>query len=264
MRTTLFLALTIAGALGATVAASVGATPALLGSLLVVALFGLAGAAASAAIDLGASDELREPREPRGPTNPPLDEDLRLTRRAFGRLWYAALGAFVVLGVVPLVSLARKPGRTVRTGWKPGIRLVNEENVPIHLDHLEVGGIDTAFPQNGVEIPDAPVALIRLPSGFARPLPGRETWMPSGYVAYSKICTHAGCPVALFRRETNQLYCPCHQSMFDVLQGAKNIAGPAPRPLPQLGLDVDRDGYLIARGDFVDPVGPDDWGRRLR
>ena len=264
MRTTVFLALTIVGALGATVAASVGARPAVLGGLLVVALFGLAGAAASAAVALGAPDDLREPREPRGPTNPPLDEDIRLTRRAFGRLWYAALGAFAVLGVVPLVSLARKPGRSTRTGWKAGVRLVNEANEPIHLDHLVAGGIDTVFPQGGIDIADAPAILIRLAPGVARPLPGREHWMPEGYVAYSKICTHAGCPVALFRHASNQLYCPCHQSVFDVVEGAKNISGPAPRPLPQLGLDVDRDGYLVARGDFAGLVGPDDWDRRLR
>ena len=83
-----------------------------------------------------------------------------------------------------------------------------------------------------------------------------------GNVAYSKICTHAGCPVAIYRQTSYELYCPCHQSVFDVLDGARPVSGPATRALPQLGLDVDRNGYLVARGDFDAPVGPDSWWRQ--
>jgi ubiquinol-cytochrome c reductase iron-sulfur subunit len=78
-------------------------------------------------------------------------------------------------------------------------------------------------------------------------------------VGYSKICTHAGCPVGLYRAAQHQLLCPCHQSTFDVLEGARPVFGPAARPLPQLPIEVDADGYLVATGDFPEPVGPSFW-----
>ena len=247
MRVALFLVVSIAGALGATVAAATGAAPALFAGGIVLAFGGLAGAAGAAAVAMHAPDDLREPREARGPSHPePLPTD-GVSRGTFGKLWLAAVGAFAVLGFVPLISLARKPGRRVRTGWRAGLRLVDEQNQPIHMDRLVTGGIETVFPQDGVDIPEASAVLIRLPS--------------AGYVAYSKVCTHAGCPVALYRAQSQQLYCPCHQSLFDVADGAKNVSGPAPRPLPGLPIDVDAQGYLIARGDFDAPVGPDDWDR---
>ena len=49
--------------------------------------------------------------------------------------------------------------------------------------------------------------------------------------------------------------------VFDVLDSGKPVSGPATRALPQLGLDIDAHGFLIARGDYVDPVGPDSWWR---
>lgn len=248
MRVAAFLALAIAGALGAMAAGALGWPPAFLGGALVLAFAGLAAAAGCAAVELRAPDDLTEPREARGPTHPPPLPNDGPSRRVFGAMWFAALGAFAALGIVPLVSLARKPGRSARTGWRAGLRLVDENDQPIPSDLLVNGAIATVFPQGGVTVPDAPAVLIRLPSG--------------GYVAYSKICTHAGCPVALYREQSHELYCPCHQSRFDVLNGAKNVSGPAPRPLPQLALGVDAQGYLIARGDFDAPVGPDDWDRR--
>ena len=90
---------------------------------------------------------------------------------------------------------------------------------------------------------------------------GMNRWAPGGNVCYSKICTHAGCPVGLFVAQTHQLQCPCHQSAFDVLDGAKVMFGPAPRALPQLELYVDGDGVLRARRDFTQPVGPGWWSR---
>ena len=91
--------------------------------------------------------------------------------------------------------------------------------------------------------------------------PARHDWVQRGNIAYSKICTHAGCPVAIYRKFSHQLYCPCHQSVFNVLGSGKPISGPATRALPQLALDIDAHGYLIARGDYAEPVGPDDWWR---
>jgi ubiquinol-cytochrome c reductase iron-sulfur subunit len=246
----IFLVLTIAGALCATAAAAFGAPPSAFGGALAAAFIGLAGAAGAAASALHAPDDLTEPRTAHGPTHPPaLPVDVRVTRPVFGRMWFAALGAFAVLGLVPLISLARKPGRQARTGWGPGVRLVDEGNQPIRHDRLVAGAIETVFPQGAIELPEAPAVLIRGDDG--------------GYRAFSKVCTHAGCPVALYRHASHQLICPCHQSIFDVEDGAKNISGPAPRPLPGLALGVDAEGYLIARGDFDGPVGPDDWDRVL-
>ena len=93
--------------------------------------------------------------------------------------------------------------------------------------------------------------------------PEREDWSYDGIVAYSKICTHVGCPVALYEQQTHHLLCPCHQSQFDVHHEAAVIFGPAKRPLPQLPITVDDEGYLVARSDFTEPVGPSFWERQL-
>jgi ubiquinol-cytochrome c reductase iron-sulfur subunit len=104
--------------------------------------------------------------------------------------------------------------------------------------------------------------LIRIrPDQEITPVPGREGWTVEGVVAYSKLCTHVGCPVGLYQPQIAQLLCPCHQSTFDVLDGARPIFGPAARPLPQLPLGLDGRGHLIATGDFSDPVGPGFWDR---
>ena len=101
--------------------------------------------------------------------------------------------------------------------------------------------------------------------------PGREGWAPRGILAYSKICTHAGCAVSLYRAphfEPTQphpaLVCPCHYSTFDPARGAKVEFGPAGRPLPQLPLAIDAGGALRAAGDFSGPVGPGWRGVRKR
>jgi ubiquinol-cytochrome c reductase iron-sulfur subunit len=90
---------------------------------------------------------------------------------------------------------------------------------------------------------------------------GRETWSYNGIVAYSKICTHVGCPVALYEQQTHHLLCPCHQSTFDLTKECKVVFGPASRPLPQLPIAVDAEGYLVATSDFKEPVGPSYWER---
>jgi ubiquinol-cytochrome c reductase iron-sulfur subunit len=90
---------------------------------------------------------------------------------------------------------------------------------------------------------------------------GRESWTPAGYIAYSKMCTHLGCPVGLYEQELQLLVCPCHQSMFNVRNGAVPEFGPAPRPLPQLPLAVDSDGYLVTQAGYDQSVGPGYWER---
>jgi ubiquinol-cytochrome c reductase iron-sulfur subunit len=109
----------------------------------------------------------------------------------------------------------------------------------------------------------AAVLLMRLKPEDLHVSAGKESWNYDGIVAYSQICTHVGCPVALYEQQTHHLLCPCHQSQFDITHEAKVIFGPARRPLPQLPITVDANGYLVARSDFHEPVGPDFWEREL-
>ena len=250
-------------AVGATVAAALHASPAVLGWCAAIACLGITLAAAGAARELHAPDDLREPRHDRGPSRvEPLPADMVSRSGSFGRLWGIAIGAFAVLGVAPFIALARRPAPQ-GTAWSAGARVVTPDGVALRADALAEGGVATVFPAGHVGAPESATLLVRLPPGVMHAQPGREGWTPSDNVAYSKICTHAGCPVALYRRASQQLYCPCHQSVFDVLDGARPVSGPATRALPQLALDIDADGYLIARGDFSAPVGPDEWTRRI-
>jgi ubiquinol-cytochrome c reductase iron-sulfur subunit len=101
--------------------------------------------------------------------------------------------------------------------------------------------------------------LIRVEPGLLKLPADRAAWAPDGFVAYSKVCTHAGCPVGLYRSSEHTLICPCHQSEFDVLDGARPISGPAARALPQLPIRLQEDGTFVALGDFPEPVGPGFW-----
>jgi ubiquinol-cytochrome c reductase iron-sulfur subunit len=182
-----------------------------------------------------------------------------------------------VLGVVlmfPLLrSLGNNPGTKAdldpttslyATDWKAGSRLVTADGTPVSVFDLEVGGSLTVFPEGYTTDQDVAVdqtMLLRPALTSFTTVPGRETWAPDGYVAYSKLCTHAGCPVGLYQGETVQLVCPCHQSIFNVLDGAQQVFGPAPRPLPQLALMVDEEGWLRAQGPYDQPVGPGFWER---
>jgi len=107
----------------------------------------------------------------------------------------------------------------------------------------------------------AVVLVVRLDPRDLVEAEGRTDWSYEGIVAYSKICTHVGCPVALYEQQTHHLLCPCHQSTFDMADGAKVVFGPAKRPLPQLPITVDDEGYLVAQSDFLEPIGPSYWER---
>jgi ubiquinol-cytochrome c reductase iron-sulfur subunit len=115
------------------------------------------------------------------------------------------------------------------------------------------------FPNGHLDAADSQALLIRVDPADLTAVPGRESWSPDGYICYSKICTHAGCPVGLYEQASGRLFCPCHQSVFDALNGAEPLDGPATRPLPQLPLEVDPQGHLRSRSDFSDPVGPGWW-----
>ena len=125
---------------------------------------------------------------------------------------------------------------------------------------VPLDGLVTVFPKVSRARPMAKPYSSASPGGLLSPARGREDWAPDGLIAYSKVCTHAGCPVGLYEASSHQLLCPCHQSAFDVLRAAKPVFGPAASALPQLPLSIDADGYLVAGGDFSDP-GPSFWHR---
>jgi ubiquinol-cytochrome c reductase iron-sulfur subunit len=175
-----------------------------------------------------------------------------------------ALGvaAVAVAGLVPLRALSRRAERRLRTtAWGPGVRLVDDRAVPLRVEDLELGVVATVWPEGRLDAADSQAVLLRLPEGTDLDAPGRTDWTVAGHVAYSKLCTHMGCPVGLYQEGADVLVCPCHQAVFDVLRGGAPVQGPAPRPLPQLPLGVDDDGFLIATADFPDTVGPGFWSR---
>jgi ubiquinol-cytochrome c reductase iron-sulfur subunit len=152
------------------------------------------------------------------------------------------------------------------TAWRAGMRLYRVNGQPVRLGDLQVGGVESVFPD--VEHPalraDSPVLLIRMRPQEYSPRPGNEGFDYQGHIAYSSVCTHLGCPVKLYEQQTHHMLCPCHQSTFDASRGAEVIFGPAARPLPQLAISVDDEGYFIATGDFNEPIGPSYWERDSR
>ncbi len=174
--------------------------------------------------------------------------------------------------VVPLVGNLGgdwNVGALKHTAWKAGRRLaIDPTNVPIKASDVTIGSIFSVMPEG---LPDEPhyleekakavVILVRVAPEDLNEAEDRQDWSYDGIVAYSKICTHVGCPVALYEQQTHHLLCPCHQSTFDVTDGARVVFGPAKRPLPQLPITVDDEGYLIAQSDFTEPVGPSFWER---
>ena len=182
------------------------------------------------------------------------------------KLLIGAGGALGLALLLPVLSLGPAPGNTLKvTAWARGKRLVDEEGELVTLRSVPEDGFITVFPEGSDHAADAQALLIHVREGSLRLPPDRLAAVPEGtHVAYSKICTHAGCPVGLYRAESQSLLCPCHQSQFDVADGAKPFFGPAARPLPQLPLGVDNEGVLIALGDFYEPVGPAFWDRSSR
>ncbi len=203
------------------------------------------------------------------------------------------LGAVGLLGV-PAVVLLRDLGPTpqevqdeepypgaglYRTVWEPQMRVVRDVvGTPIRAADLEVGDLVNAVPAALYETDEAgdylieaterqitkskaAAIVVRMLPEEIQPGPGTENWTVDGIICYSKICTHVGCPISLYERTTHHVLCPCHQSTFDLADSANVIFGPAARPLPQLPLGVDDEGYLVALSDFIEPVGPSFWER---
>jgi ubiquinol-cytochrome c reductase iron-sulfur subunit len=178
------------------------------------------------------------------------------------------IGAGAALGLAPLVLLrdtGPQPGTSLRhTVWRNGMRLVvYGPNTPIRpAQFASPGQMITVVPDGYADNQDvlakATTIIIKFAPGQLKP-PTVMNWTVENIVAYSKICTHVGCPVALYEQTTHHILCPCHQSTFDATRGAQVIFGPAGRPLPQLPLGVDSAGYLIATSDFHKTVGPGFW-----
>lgn len=201
------------------------------------------------------------------------------------------LGAVGLLGapaIILLRDLGPLPGDVAdaatgsgleHTLWKQGMRIVRDVvGTPIRASDLEIGDLVNAEPAAIFEVDEdgeplvegvalqvakskGAVVLIRMDPQDNNPGPGRENWSVDGILCYSKICTHVGCPISLNERKTHHLLCPCHQSTFDLADSGRVIFGPAARALPQLPIEVDSEGYLVAQSDFTEPVGPSFWER---
>lgn len=252
----------------------------LLGICLGLSLAAVAAALTVIAKRLVVSEEVEEPYPQAHPEEQEKVVEIvhesaeAITRRRL--LVGAALTAGGALGISALTpALSLGPlwytDPLYRTPWRRGLRLVDQDGRPYTAAEVEEDTFYTAFPEGAKETEElgGSVVLVRLPPGSLELSRDRATWAPQGIVAYSKICTHAGCAVALYRKPTfplvepkPALVCPCHYSTFDPARAAAVIYGPAGRPLPQLPLQIDAAGYLRAAGNFSGPVGPSWWGVR--
>jgi ubiquinol-cytochrome c reductase iron-sulfur subunit len=217
--------------------------------------------------ETGEPGDAGESREPGEAGEGQVDRASVRSRRLLLTSAVGALTAFGAALLFPIRSLGPRPGGGLkRTPYAAGrarpIRVVLDDGTPLRPNDLSRDGVVTVWPEGHTDAADAPTLLIRTrPDQDFRAVEGRESWTVEGVVAYSKLCTHVGCPVGLYQSESGLLLCPCHQSTFDVLDGARPVFGPAARSLPQLPLDVDDEGYLVAKGDFSGPVGPGFWDR---
>ncbi len=199
-------------------------------------------------------------------------KDSGISRR--GLLKSAVIGSLALFPLTIVVPLIGEIGgdwdvsKFKHTMWKKGLRLTQDPSArPIKAADVTVGSVwhvipdgleQTAHPLD--EKAKAVVLVVRLDPRDIRS-EQIEGASYQGIIAFSKICTHVGCPVALYEQQTHHLLCPCHQSTFDVADGARVVFGPAKRPLPQLPITVDDEGYLVAQSDFTQPVGPSFWER---
>lgn len=227
----------------------------------------------------GGSDP--EERKLTGNTLAFIGEEMGLSRRPLLKVALLApaggLGlAALAVPVGMMIKDPHNPDILFKTGWSPEanggklVPMVREDGVSkIRPEDISVGGQITAFPgiPGGTtnKFADSPVLLIHLRQDDADLLRGRlypqnQGGMAGNLVAYSKICTHAGCPASLYEQQTNRLLCPCHQSQFLITDNARPIFGPATRRLPMLPIEQDAEGFLVATSDFNGvPVGPAFW-----
>jgi ubiquinol-cytochrome c reductase iron-sulfur subunit len=253
-----------------------------LGGALGGALALLAAALIIAGKHLVVAEELEEPYPPVG--EPEEQEAVaqivresgsRLTRkRLLGGAAGLAGGTMGFALITPALSLGPLLDTSVlnETPWRRGRRLVDDKGHAWSADDIEEGTFYTAFPDGADKDAIAsPLVVIRLDPGLLALPADRAGWAPEGILAFSKICTHAGCAIALYRNPLFQpvepdhaLVCPCHYSTFDPARAGKVVSGPAGRPLPQLPLMIDAERGLRAGGNLSGPVGPSWWGVRSK
>jgi ubiquinol-cytochrome c reductase iron-sulfur subunit len=249
----------------------------LLGTFMALALFGVGAGAVLWAKLLMVDEEAVQERHPFG--SPPderaataealrkgLDETGLPRRSLLRNTLLLGAGSLALLPVPFLFGLGpfqHKERVLGRTAWREGVRLIRYNGTPVRIGDLDVGAIESVFPdvEHGTKIADSPALLIRMRPEELEKGEDREDWSLEGHIAYSSICTHLGCPVKLYEQQTHHLFCPCHQSTFDAARRAEVVFGPAARPLPQLAIALDDEGYFVAQGDFNEPIGPSYWER---
>ena len=275
-----YFAIKPVGATGNDLMNQVGLSTRLLGIGLGISMFCIGAGAIHWAKTLMPDDEVVAVRKPMRSSDEDRTEAIAALKKGaaeagLGRrtlIRNSLLGALAPLGllaIIPLRDLGPLPGAALETtAWKGGKRLVTDPTGrPIKLSDVSIGSVvhvepegieDYAHPLN--ERAKTATLLIRLaPEDITDPK--QKRWSVDGVVAYSKICTHLGCPVGLYEQQTHHLLCPCHQSTFDVTKDCAVIFGPAARSLPQLPLGVDSEGYLVSTMDYQEPVGPSFWER---
>ena len=274
------LLLAVAGcAVAFVVAYAAGAGTQALGLTLGAAFLALAAALTAAGAWLLPGDTAEEHRRPSATPDDVAETVAALRRGGVAvtrRRLLVGTGAAAAVGLagaaaVPLASLGPWMGdRLVDSPWRRGIGLVDVKGRPIAADALDLGGFLTAFPAGAdIDAMGSPIVVVRLDPRQLRLPPARSAWAPEGLVAYSKICTHAGCAVSMLRSPLFSahvpgpaLVCPCHYSTFDVTDGGTVLFGPAGRPLPQLPLTNRGDGTVAAAGPLSGDVGPAWFGTR--
>ncbi|MGQ0846052.1 MAG: cytochrome bc1 complex Rieske iron-sulfur subunit [Sporichthyaceae bacterium] len=195
--------------------------------------------------------------------------DSALPRRKM--IWTSLAGALAVFPLAPLITLrdlGPLPQKVLRETLfaDPNRRQLVTANGErrIKPEDLQKGSLISAKPGGGEvslnELAKAAVLLVRLrPEEIVSPICAAKSYQ--GILAYSKICSHAGCPLGLYEQTTHHMLCPCHQSTFDLANSGKVVFGPAARNLEQLAITVDNEGYLVAVRDFDGPVGASFWER---
>ncbi|MEV0095747.1 Rieske 2Fe-2S domain-containing protein [Streptomyces sp. NPDC050738] len=191
-------------------------------------------------------------------------------RKLIRNTMFGAMAMVPLAGVMLLRDLGPLPEKKLRTTlWAKGKVLINmNTNEPLRPEDVAVGSLTFAMPEGleesdedfQTQIAKAALMIVRIQPEDIKDKQERE-WAHEGIVAYSKICTHVGCPISLYEQQTHHVLCPCHQSTFDLSDGARVIFGPAGHALPQLRIGVNGEGNLEALGDFAEPVGPAFWER---
>jgi ubiquinol-cytochrome c reductase iron-sulfur subunit len=241
-----------------------GGQPQLEGLLLFLSLGGLGFGIVLWSQRLLPNDMTIERRHPPAATRrrlPARPAEEALGRRTFlVRLLGLAVAGVAAALAMPVFSLGPAPrAATSFSPWRQGRRLVGADGDPVTAQGLPVGSFATVFPEGEPGSAEGQTVLIHVERDLLNLPADRAAWAPQGFVAYSKVCTHAGCPVGLYLTGQHRLLCPCHQSTFDVLTGAMPVFGPAVRPLPQLPIQLLPDGTFAALGDFPEPIGPSYW-----